>query len=175
MKLFGSMGLLTVTALTFAFPSGAIAQDPPPPEAYTEPPKFTVSPQESSLFNSAFKPAGAVPVIENRRAAARLGKVTIKGPGRVKRNRTATYSITIRNVGGATATGVRLEVGPGNWFGFAGSGLKPGGKVANIAGKNQRVVKAKVRFKKKGRVKVTIRASSKNGGKSSTKKTITVR
>jgi hypothetical protein len=101
------------------------------------------------------------------RAVAKLGKVTVKGPGKVKRNKAATYSVQVRNAGAATATGVRLAI--------AGKGVKISARLGNIAGGKSKTVKVKVRFKSKGKIKAKFNASSGNAGKSSATRTITVR
>lgn len=100
-------------------------------------------------------------------AVAKLGKLTVKGPSTARRGKTATYSVTIPNVGGATATGVRLRV--------AGRGVSINSSVGSIAGESRRTVRIKAKFKSKGKIKATFTASSSNAGTQKATKTITVK
>lgn len=100
-------------------------------------------------------------------AAAKLGKLTVKGPSTAKVGKTVTYSVTIPNTGGATATGVRLKV--------AGRGVSINSSVGSIAGESRRTVKIKAKFKSKGKIKATFTASSSNAGTQKATKTITVK
>ena len=100
-------------------------------------------------------------------AAAKLGKLTVKGPSTAKVGKTVTYSVTIPNTGGATATGVRLKV--------AGRGVSVNSSVGSIAGESSKTVKIKAKFKNKGKIKATFTASSSNAGTQKATKTITVK
>lgn len=99
--------------------------------------------------------------------SAKLGKLTVKGPSTAKVGKTVTYSVTIPNVGGATATGVRLKV--------AGRGVSVNSSVGSIAGESSKTVKIKAKFKNKGKIKATFTASSSNAGTQKATKTITVK
>jgi hypothetical protein len=100
-------------------------------------------------------------------AVARLGKVTVTGPGTAKVGKVATYSVKITNTGGAAASGVRLAV--------SGRGVKINTSVGSIAGGGSKTVKIKAKFKSKGKIKATFKASSSNGGSASATKTVTVK
>lgn len=104
---------------------------------------------------------------QGTKAVAKLAKPTISGPAKAKRGKVATYSVTIRNTGAATATGVRLKV--------AGRGVSINSSVGTIAGGKSRTVKIKAKFRTKGKIKATFTASSKNGGTQKATKTVTVK
>ena len=98
---------------------------------------------------------------------AKIGKVKVKGPNRVKRKKSATYRIKVSNSGNAAATGVRLKV--------KGKGVKAKKSVGKIGVKKTRTVKVRLKTRKPGKVKVMFRVTSKNAGGKTVKKTITVR
>ena len=98
---------------------------------------------------------------------ARIGKVKVSGPAKVKRGRKATYKVGITNSGNKTATGVRLKV--------KGRGVSFNTSVGKIGAKKTRTVKVRLKAKKPGRVKVAFKVTSKNAGGKTVKKTITVK
>jgi hypothetical protein len=102
-----------------------------------------------------------------KRAIGKLGSVKVKGPAKVKRNKTATYSVRIPNTSAEPAVGVRLSV--------KGRGVKFNTPVGTIPGRSSRTVKIKARFKSKGKIKATFNATSSNSGKKNVRRTITVR
>jgi hypothetical protein len=104
---------------------------------------------------------GAAPVVE-----ARIASVRITGPSKVKRNRKAIFKVAIRNSGGAAATGVRLSV--------QGRGVKASLPVGGVAPLATRTVKIKVKFARAGKVKLTAKATSGNGGSRQGTKTVKV-
>lgn len=94
---------------------------------------------------------------------ARISKVTVNGPARVKKGRKAAYKVRVTNSGRGAATGVRLKV--------TGRGTGFNAPVGRIAAGHTTTIRFKIRFRKPGKVKVTFRASSSNaGGRSVTKK-----
>ncbi len=93
---------------------------------------------------------------------ARVGKVKVSGPKKVKKGKKATYKVKVTNSGNATATGVRLKV--------KGRGLSFNTSVGKIAAGKTRTVKVKVKPKKPGKVKATFKVTSaKAGGRTVTK------
>ncbi|MGB0119874.1 MAG: CARDB domain-containing protein, partial [Solirubrobacterales bacterium] len=98
---------------------------------------------------------------------ARIGKVKVKGPASVKRNRKATYKVKLKNSGDAKATGVRLKV--------KSKGVKAKKSVGTIAAGKSRTVKVKLKFKKPGKAKLTFKVVTANAGNRTVKKKITVR
>jgi hypothetical protein len=98
---------------------------------------------------------------------AKIGKVKIKGPSKVKKGKKATYKVKITNSGNVKATGVRLKV--------SGRGVSFNTSVGKIAAAKTRTVKAKLKAKKPGKVKLTFKVTSKNAGGKSVKKKITVK
>ena len=99
--------------------------------------------------------------------AARMGNLTIKGPKAVKRGKVGTFRVTVRNVGDANMTGVRLKV--------AGKGVNFNTSVGQIGAGNSRTVAVKAKFKRPGKVKATFTATASGGLKKVARKTVTVR
>ena len=98
---------------------------------------------------------------------AKISKVTVKGPNKVKKGKKGKYTIQIKNTGNAKATGVRLKVsGKGVSFNTSAGSINPGQT-------KKLVVKAK--FKKKGKVKAQFKVTSGNAGGKTVKKTIKVK
>ena len=95
---------------------------------------------------------------------AKIGKVSVKGPSKVKK---ATYKVKVSNSGSIDATGVKLKV--------KGKGVKAKKSVGNIAAGKSKTVKLKLKPKKPGKVKLTFKATSSNAGGKSVKKKITVK
>ena len=100
-------------------------------------------------------------------AVAKISKVKVKGPAKVKRGKKATYRITVKNSGAVTAKGVRLKV--------SGKGIKFNTSVGKIGAKKSRTTKIKIKPRKKGKIKMKVQATSNNGGKKSASKKIRVR
>ncbi|MCB0859671.1 MAG: SBBP repeat-containing protein [Solirubrobacterales bacterium] len=98
---------------------------------------------------------------------ARISKVSVSGPARVKRKKKVTYKVRITNSGNASATGVRLKVSG------RGVGLKK--SAGKIGARKTRTVKIGLRFKKTGKVKVTFKVTSGNAGGKTVKKNVRVR
>jgi hypothetical protein len=99
---------------------------------------------------------------------ATIGKVTVKGPGNVKRNRGATWKVRIPNTGNVPATGVRVSA--------AGRGVKVSGNAGSIAaGKNKTVTLKVKKLRRVGKFTVTIRVTSGNAGSKTVKRVVRVR
>jgi hypothetical protein len=98
---------------------------------------------------------------------AKIKKVNVSGPGKVKKGKKATYKVKITNSGNAKATGVRLKV--------KGRGVSFNTSVGKIAAKKTRTVKVKLKAKKPGKVKVKFKVTSKNAGGKTVKKKIKVK
>lgn len=98
---------------------------------------------------------------------AKLGKVKVKGPKNAKRGKTATYKVTVKNAGGATAKGVKVQM--------SGKGVKAKKSIGNIPAGKSKTVKLKAKFKKAGKVKATFKVTSKNAGKKTAKTTVKVK
>ena len=98
---------------------------------------------------------------------AKIGKVKVKGPAKVKRKKKATYKVKIKNSGNAKATGVRLKV--------KGRGVNSKTSVGKIGAMKTRTVKIKLKPKKPGKVKLTFKVTSKNAGGRTVKKKIRVK
>ena len=99
--------------------------------------------------------------------SARLGKVSVKGPKRMRRGRKATYTVRIENSGTATATGVKVLA--------SGRGVRFARKAGTIAAGRVKAVKLKLRPKKSGKVRLNFKVTSKNAGIKTVRKRITVR
>ena len=98
---------------------------------------------------------------------AKITKVTVKGPSKVKKGRKATYKVRIKNSGNAKATGVRIKV--------KGRGVSFSTSVGKIGAKKTRTVKVRLKARKPGKVRVSFKVTSKNAGGKTVKKTIRVR
>ncbi len=98
---------------------------------------------------------------------AKIKSVKVNGPSKVKRNKKATYKVKIKNTGVVTANGVRVKM--------TGKGVSFNTSVGKIGAGKTRTVKVKLKARKKGKVKATFKATSKNGGQKSAKKTIRVK
>ena len=98
---------------------------------------------------------------------AKISKVKVSGPGKVKKGKKATYKVKITNSGNAAATGVRLKV--------SGRGVSFNTSVGKIAAGKTKTVKVKLKPKKPGKVKATFKVTSSNAGGKTVKKTITVK
>jgi hypothetical protein len=98
---------------------------------------------------------------------ARIGKLGVRGPFKVKKGRLATFRVRITNFGNAEAKGVKVK-GSGRGVSFKTS-------IGKIAPKKTRAFKVKVKPKKAGRVKITFKATSSNAGGSAVRHGITVR
>ncbi|HTU13583.1 MAG TPA: CARDB domain-containing protein, partial [Solirubrobacterales bacterium] len=77
----------------------------------------------------------------------------VKGPKSVKKGKKGTYKVTVKNTGTAIAKGVKIAAS-----GKGASGKASGGNIAPGASKT---ISVKVKFSKKGRFKVKLRASAK--------------
>ena len=100
------------------------------------------------------------------RPTARLSRPTIKGPARAKLRKPVTYRVTVKNTGDATANGVRLSI--------RGRGVSVKVPEGTIAPGRSRTVKVKVRFRKPGRIKATVKATAKNAAATQAVKQIRV-
>jgi hypothetical protein len=98
---------------------------------------------------------------------ARIGKVTVTGPARVKKGRRTAYRVRITNSGNARATGVRLVV--------SGRGIRFNVSAGTINAGATRTVNLRLRPSRTGRVKATFKVTSSNAGSRTARKTITVR
>ena len=100
-------------------------------------------------------------------APAKIGSVKVTGPSNAKRNKATTYSISIKNTGGGSATGVKLRV--------SGKGVSLNSSVGSIGAGKTKTVKVKVKFKSKGKIKAAFKVTSKNAGAKTVSKTVTVK
>lgn len=98
---------------------------------------------------------------------AKIGKVKVSGPAKVKKGEKATYKVKISNTGSAEATGIRLKV--------SGKGVNFNTSVGKIAPAKTRTVKLKLKPQKSGKVKVSFKLTSENAGGKTVNKTITVK
>jgi len=99
--------------------------------------------------------------------APKIGKVTIKGPAKMKKGKKATYTVKITNTGKATATGVKVKA--------SGKGVSAKASGGSISAGKTKGVKVKIKPKKTGKVKITFKVASPNAGGKTVKKTVTVK
>ncbi|MGA7436183.1 MAG: VCBS repeat-containing protein, partial [Solirubrobacterales bacterium] len=88
--------------------------------------------------------------------AAKISKVKVNGPAKVKKGKKATYVVKIVNSGDASAKGVRLKV--------SGRGISFNTSVGSIGAGKTRTVKVKIKPKKPGKFKASFKVTSKNAG-----------
>ena len=98
---------------------------------------------------------------------AKISKVKISGPSKVKKRKKAIYKVKIMNSGKTAATGVKLQV--------KGKGIKVKKKVGQIPAGKTKTVKVKLKFKKPGKAKTSFKVTSSNAGGKTVKKKITVK
>ncbi len=122
---------------------------------------------EDAAGNQDATPATRSFTVDTTVYKAKISKVSVKGPSKVKKGKKANYKVKISNSGNADATGVRLKV--------SGKGLSFNTSVGKIAAGKTRTVKVKVKPKKPGKVKASFKVTSKNAGGKTVKKTITVK
>ena len=97
---------------------------------------------------------------------AKIGKVKVSGPAKVRKGKKATYKVKITNTGNASATQVRLKVG--------GRGVSFNSSVGKIAAGKTRTLKVRIKPRKPGKVKLTFKVTSKNAGGKTVKKKVKV-
>ena len=120
-----------------------------------------------SVGNTDPTPATRSFTVDTIVSRAKISKVKVSGPNKVKKGKKATYKVKVTNSGDATATGVRLKV--------KGRGVSFNTSVGKIGPKKTRTVNVKLKPKKPGKVKATFKVTSKNAGGKTVKKKITVR
>lgn len=98
---------------------------------------------------------------------AGISAVTVSGPGKIKRGRTYTYRVRVKNSGNAPARGVRLIV--------SGRRLRFNAPVRVINPGVTRRINVRIRPSRPGRVRFIFRVKSANAGGKVVKRTITVR
>jgi hypothetical protein len=98
---------------------------------------------------------------------AKIKSVKVKGSSKAKRNKKASYTVKIKNTGVVAAKAVKLKV--------SGKGVSAKANAGNIGAGKTKTVKVKARFRKKGRIKATFKATSKNGGSKSARKSVKVK
>lgn len=98
---------------------------------------------------------------------ARIGKVSVKGPAKVRRGKKATYRVKITNAGTAAATGVKLQV--------RGRGVASRTSAGTIRAGQSKILKIKLKPKKAGSIKVAFKMTSKNAGGKTVRRRISVK
>lgn len=98
---------------------------------------------------------------------AKVGKVKVTGPKKVRVGRKATYKVSVKNSGKAAAKAVKLKVN--------GKGIAAKKHLGKIAAGQTKNLKVKLKPKKKGKVKATFKVTSKNAGKKVVTKKIKVK
>jgi hypothetical protein len=122
---------------------------------------------EDAAGNQDPTPASRTFTVDTTVFRAKIGRVKVSGPAKVKRKRKATYNVTISNSGNAVATGVRLRV--------SGRGIKFKAPVGRIPAGKSRTVRVSARLKRRGRITVSFRVTSSDAGSRTVRTKITVR
>jgi hypothetical protein len=98
--------------------------------------------------------------------SASISRVSVRGPSKLSRGRTATYRVTITNSGGAAASGVRLNV--------SGRVLAASVPVGSIPGKAVKTVRVGLKPKKTGRLVAVFKVTSVDAGSRTVRKSLVV-
>lgn len=98
--------------------------------------------------------------------AAAIGKLTISGPSKVKRGKTATWKVRVPSTGNTALTGVRLRA--------SGRGVAVNAPMGSIPAGTSKTEVIKAKLKKTGKVTITAKVTTANAGSKSVKKTVTV-
>jgi hypothetical protein len=109
---------------------------------------------DAQLTTSSEPPVSETPDPTVYKAA--IGKVTVKGPARVRKGRVATFKVKIANSGNIEASAVNLKV--------RGKGARVKVVLGTIPPGSARTVKAKVKPKKSGKAKFIFKVASANAG-----------
>lgn len=94
-------------------------------------------------------------------------RVKVSGPRSSRKGRSGTYRVKVTNPAGLAVTGLKLRI--------SGRGISLRKAVGSLAPGKSRTVRAKVRFRKSGKVRATFSISSKNGGSAAARKLVMVR
>ncbi|HTU14266.1 MAG TPA: FG-GAP-like repeat-containing protein [Solirubrobacterales bacterium] len=100
-------------------------------------------------------------------AKAKIGKVKFTGPKKVKKGSKAAYRVKITNTGKAGATGVKVKA--------SGRGVSARASAGSIPAGRAKTIKLRIKPKKTGKIKVTLKVTSANAGTKTVKKTVTVK
>jgi hypothetical protein len=98
---------------------------------------------------------------------AKIGSVKVTGPSKVKRNKSTTYKVAIKNTGVVNATGVRLRL--------SGRGIAVNSGFGSIAPGQTRTVSVRVKFRNKGKIRTAFRVTANSTPSKTVNRTITVR
>lgn len=98
---------------------------------------------------------------------ARFGRIGVKGPSKVIRNRKTAYRVAIPNTGTATAKGVVLKI--------YGRGVYLKRSIGQVGPETTKRVKVGLRFKRKGKIRVTFLVRASNAASRKAVRTVRVR
>lgn len=107
---------------------------------------------------------GTFPDCQN--PAPQIGKVTISGPSKVKKGKSATWKVAVPSTGNTALTGVRLNL--------SGKGISVSTPMGDIAPGTTRTESVKAKPKQTGKITITAKVTTSNAGSKTVKKTITV-
>lgn len=98
---------------------------------------------------------------------AKISKVTIGGPAKVRRGARPKFKVKIKNSGNAAATGVKLKL--------SGGGSHTERTIGKVGAGKTSVVEARLKLNRLGRNNILAKVTSKNGGGKSVTTKVTVR
>jgi hypothetical protein len=104
--------------------------------------------------------------LSGARAKARIGSLTISGPGRLRRGKAYALKARVTNSGDVTAKGSRLIV--------SGRGLGASVPAGSIPAKAAKTVRVRLKPKKTGRLKAAFKVTSNNAGGRTVRKNLVV-
>ena len=98
---------------------------------------------------------------------AKISKLIVKGPSKIRKGRKATFRVGITNSGNLETSGVRLKV--------RGRGFSFSRRVGKIPATTTKTVRVRLKAKRRGKSRITFKVMSSNGGGKTVKHGITIR
>lgn len=115
----------------------------------------------TNIFGSNYATSNRLRI---RRAV--IGSASVTGPGKAKRGKAAAFKIVVSNTGDAPVTAVKLAV--------SGKGVSLRSTLGTISPEASRSVTVRPKFNKTGRVSVTFKITSANGGTKTVRRVVRV-
>lgn len=98
--------------------------------------------------------------------APSLAALSVSGPGKVRKGKTAKFRLDFENVGNASARGLRVAA--------RGKGVRGSARVGALAAGEVGALRLPLRFSSTGRVKITFTLSSENAGTRTARRSVIV-
>lgn len=118
-------------------------------------------------INAVLAPSGSGGGANDGSGKARINRAKVSGPRKLRMGRRSTYKVKIGNAGNTKAKGVKVKV--------SGRGVKARKNVGKIAPGKVRKVKVRLKPRKRGKVRLKFKMTSRNAGRKTIKKKVTVK